>query len=72
METMKRGMEKNNLPVIAAACRTPIGSFNGAISSISSPELGSIVVRETVKRSGINSEDIEEVIMGCVLPAGVG
>ena len=72
METKKRGMEKNNLPVIAAACRTPIGSLNGAISSISSPKLGSIVVRETVKRSGINSEDIEEVIMGCVLPAGVG
>ncbi|MCH7818492.1 MAG: thiolase family protein [Candidatus Marinimicrobia bacterium] len=58
--------------MIAAACRTPIGAFNGSLSSFASPKLGSIVIRETLKRSGINSEEVEEVFMGCVLPAGVG
>ena len=65
-------MSKNDYPVIAAACRTPIGSFNGSLSSLSAPELGSVVVRETVRRAGIKPESVEEVIMGCALPAGVG
>ncbi|MCH7618393.1 MAG: thiolase family protein [Candidatus Marinimicrobia bacterium] len=65
-------LSKNDYPVIAAACRTPIGSFNGSLSSLSAPELGSVVVRETVRRAGIKPESVEEVIMGCVLPAGVG
>ena len=65
-------LSQNDHPVIAAACRTPIGSFNGSLSSLSAPELGSVVVRETVRRAGIKPESVEEVIMGCVLPAGVG
>ena len=65
-------MSEKRIPVITAACRTPIGAFNGSLSSISSPKLGSIVIQETLKRSGINSEEVEEVFMGCVLPAGVG
>ncbi len=70
--TRIKRLSKNDYPVIAAACRTPIGSFNGSLSSLSAPELGSVVVRETVRRAGIKPESVEEVIMGCVLPAGVG
>lgn len=58
--------------VIASACRTPIGSFRGALSSFSAPKLGAIVVREAIKRAGVADSDINEVIMGNVLPAGVG
>lgn len=58
--------------VIAGACRTPIGSFQGALSSITAPRLGSIVIREAVKRAGLNPNQVEEVFMGCVLTAGVG
>ena len=65
-------MSKNTTPLIAAACRTPIGAFRGSLSSIAAPKLGSIVIRETLKRAGINNEEVEEVYMGCVLPAGVG
>ena len=58
--------------VIASACRTPIGSFRGALSSLSAPQLGAIVVREAVRRAGIGAEEVQEVIMGNVLSAGVG
>lgn len=58
--------------VIVSAVRTPIGSFQGALSSLSAPQLGAIVIKEAVKRAGIKSEDVSEVIMGCVLPAGIG
>lgn len=58
--------------VIVSAVRTPIGSFQGALSSLSAPQLGAIVIKEAVKRAGIKNEDISEVIMGCVLPAGIG
>jgi len=58
--------------VIVSAVRTPIGSFQGALSALSSPQLGAIVIKEAVKRAGIKNEDVSEVIMGCVLPAGVG
>lgn len=58
--------------VIAGACRTPIGSFQGALSGFTAPELGSVVIREAVKRAGITPQQVEEVFMGCVLTAGVG
>jgi acetyl-CoA C-acetyltransferase len=58
--------------IIAGACRTPIGAFQGALASLPAPELGAIVVKEAVRRAGIDSKKIDEVIMGCVLPAGVG
>ena len=58
--------------VIASACRTPIGSFRGSLSSIAAPKLGAIVVREAIKRAGVADADVNEVIMGNVLPAGVG
>ena len=58
--------------VITSACRTPIGSFGGALSGVSVTELATIVVSEAVKRSGISPELVNEVIMGCVLQAGIG
>ena len=58
--------------VIVSAVRTPIGSFQGALSSLTAPQLGAIVIKEAVKRAGIKNEDVSEVIMGCVLSAGIG
>ncbi|MGH7563700.1 MAG: thiolase family protein [Gemmatimonadota bacterium] len=58
--------------VIASACRTPIGKFLGALAPKTAPELGAIVVREAVSRSGIDPETIDEVVMGQVVQAGSG
>jgi len=58
--------------VLVGACRTPIGSFGGSLSSLSAPHLGSVVIGEAVRRSGLKKEQIDEVIMGCVLTAAVG
>lgn len=58
--------------VITSAVRTPIGAFMGALSQLSAPQLGSIVIKEAILRSGIDSEKVDEVIMGNVLSAGEG
>ncbi|MEE8475078.1 MAG: acetyl-CoA C-acetyltransferase [Myxococcota bacterium] len=58
--------------VIASAARTPIGSFQGALSSLSAPDLGAVVVREAVKRAGAKPEQVDAVYMGNVLSAGMG
>jgi acetyl-CoA C-acetyltransferase len=58
--------------VIISAVRTPVGSYLGALSSLTAPQLGAIVIKEVVKRANIKPEDVSEVIMGCVLPAGIG
>ncbi len=58
--------------IIAAAVRTPIGSFGGSLSPLSAPQLGSIVIREAIKRAGIKPEDVQEVFMGNVLTANEG
>ncbi|GAB1372299.1 acetyl-CoA C-acetyltransferase [Candidatus Kapaibacterium sp.] len=58
--------------VILSAARTPIGAFMGSLSKFSAPKLGAIAISEAVKRSGVAAEDIQEVIMGNVLTAGVG
>ncbi|HTE04689.1 MAG TPA: acetyl-CoA C-acetyltransferase [Planctomycetota bacterium] len=58
--------------VIASACRTPIGKFQGALAGLSAPQLGAHVLREALARAGVRAEDVNEVIMGCVLTAGVG
>ncbi|HVF22080.1 MAG TPA: acetyl-CoA C-acetyltransferase, partial [Pyrinomonadaceae bacterium] len=52
--------------------RTPVGKFLGSLKGFSAPQLGSIVVREAVKRAGVKPEDVDEVIMGCVIQAGLG
>lgn len=58
--------------IIANAVRTPVGSFNGALSNIPAPHLGSIVIEEALKRCGIKPQDVDEVIMGNILSAGLG
>ncbi|MCX6158371.1 MAG: thiolase family protein [Ignavibacteriae bacterium] len=58
--------------VIVSAVRTPIGSFQGALAGFTAPQLGALVIKEAVKRAGIKPEDVSEVIMGNVLPAGEG
>lgn len=65
-------MSKFKEVVIVSACRTPIGALQGALSSLSAPQLGSIVIKEALSRAGIMGKDVSEVIMGEVLPAGVG
>lgn len=57
---------------IAGATRTPIGGLLGELSSFSAPELGSASVRATIDRSGVSAGEVEQVFMGCVLPAGLG
>ena len=58
--------------VIVSAVRTPVGKFQGALSEMTAVQLGALVVREAVLRAGVAASDIEECIMGCVLPAGLG
>ncbi|KOR24400.1 acetyl-CoA C-acetyltransferase [Clostridium sp. L74] len=58
--------------VIASAVRTPIGKFGGTLKSISAIELGSIVIKEALKRANVKPEEVDEVIMGNVLQAGLG
>ncbi len=58
--------------VIVSAARTPMGAFQGELSSLAAHQLGSYAIEETVKRANLKSEDIDDVIMGCVLPAGQG
>jgi acetyl-CoA C-acetyltransferase len=59
-------------PVIISATRTAIGKFQGALKPFTAPQLGSIVVRAAVERAGLDPSQIDEVIMGCVLQAGLG
>lgn len=58
--------------VIVSAARTPMGGFGGALSTVKSTELGATAIKAAVERAGIKADDVQEVIMGCVLPAGVG
>ncbi|MCL6416166.1 acetyl-CoA C-acyltransferase [Aestuariirhabdus sp. Z084] len=57
--------------VIVSGARTPMGGFQGSLASVSAPELGSIAIAEAVSRAGVDANDVQEVIMGCVLPAGL-
>ncbi|MDI6765327.1 MAG: thiolase family protein [Bacteroidota bacterium] len=61
-----------NEVIIASACRTPIGTFGGSLSSLPAPKLGAVVIIEAIKRAQIKPEQVNEVIMGCVLPSGIG
>jgi len=58
--------------VISSACRTPIGSFQGALAGLSAAELGAVAIREAVKRAGVDPSKVERAFMGNVLPAGMG
>lgn len=57
--------------VILNGARTAMGGFQGSLSSVTAPELGAVTIKEAISRSGLQPADIEEVIMGCVLPAGL-
>lgn len=58
--------------VIVSAARTPMGGFQGDLKSFAAPDLGAAAIRAAVERAGVRTEDVQEVIMGCVLPAGQG
>ena len=58
--------------VIVGAARTAMGSFQGMFASTTAPELGGVAVKAAVARAGIKADEVTEVLMGCVLPAGVG
>ena len=65
-------MNKDFEVVILGACRTAIGSFGGALKDFTAPDLGAIVVREAIRRAGVDKADVGDVILGCVLQAGAG
>src|SRR5215216_1999692 len=65
-------MPELNEAVIISAARTPVGKFLGSLKGFTAPQLGAMVVRESVKRAGVKPEDVDEVIMGCVIQAGLG
>ncbi len=58
--------------VIVSGARTPMGSLQGELAEVSAPELGATAIAAAVERSGVDPADIDEVFMGCVLPAGLG
>src|ERR1700722_17809075 len=58
--------------VILGARRTPVGAFQGAFSSVTSPQLGAVAIKAALEDSGASAAQVDEVLMGCVLPAGLG
>ena len=58
--------------VIVSGARTPVGSFSGSLSPFTAPQLGSIAIKEAVKRAKVKPEDIDEVLMGNALQGGIG
>ncbi len=58
--------------VILGACRTAVGKFSGTLAKVPAAKLGETVIREAIRRAGIKPEDVDEVLMGCILDAGLG
>ena len=74
-ETLLKQMEELAMSkkiVLAGACRTAIGTMGGALSTTPAPVLGSIVIKEALKRAGVAPEQVDHVYMGCVIQAGLG
>ena len=65
-------MSELKQPVIISAVRTPVGKFQGSLKGFKATDLGAMVVRESVRRAGVAPEEVDEVIMGCVIQAGLG
>ena len=61
-----------NKAIIVSLARTPVGSFNGTLANVSAKDLGSLVIKEALNRAQLTPEQVDEVIMGCVLQAGLG
>jgi len=64
-------MSQSNVVILSAA-RTPIGGFQGELSSLSAPQLGAVAVRAAAERAGVAPSDVDETVLGCVLSAGIG
>src|SRR5215467_10460312 len=64
-------MSEHNV-VIVSAKRTPIGAFQGVLSPVTAPRLGTAAARAAIEAAGIQPQDVQETIFGCVLPAGLG
>ena len=58
--------------VIASACRTAIGKMGGALSNTPAADLGAVVIKEAISRAGVKPEQVDQVLMGCVIQAGLG
>tara|TARA_R110000787_G_scaffold137458_9_gene250441 strand:- start:122372 stop:123562 length:1191 start_codon:yes stop_codon:yes gene_type:complete len=65
-------MSRSDPIVIVGAARTPMGGFQGSLSAVPAPELGGTAIRAALERAGLSSDDVDENIMGVVLPAGLG
>jgi acetyl-CoA C-acetyltransferase len=65
-------MSERREAVIVSACRTPLGAFNGSLTGIGATKLGGLAIQEAIKRAGIEKAEVDEVIMGQVLPCGYG
>lgn len=63
---------KEDAVVIVSGARTPMGGMMGSLSTLTAPELGGVAIADAVRRAGLQPDDIQEVIMGCVLPASLG
>ena len=63
---------KSDPVVILSARRTPVGAFQGALTTLTAPQLGAVAIKAALADSGVNAADVDEVIMGCVLSAGLG
>src|SRR5699024_12580113 len=61
----------DNSVVIVDGARTPMGSFQGSLAPVTATELGAVAIRAAVERAGLKPADIEDVVMGCVLPGGL-
>lgn len=72
MSLNKRQMHHDDPVVIVSAARTPMGGFQGDLKSLTAPQLGSAAIGAAVERAGLAQTDIDEVLFGCVLPAGLG
>ena len=65
-------MKPNQPTYIYSALRTPIGAFNGALASVSAPDLTAMIIPESLKRAGLQPDEIDEVLLGNVVSAGLG
>ena len=65
-------MAKDVDALLVSACRTPIGSFGGALKDLSAADLGATAIREAIARAQVSPAEIDDVLMGCVLQAGAG
>jgi acetyl-CoA C-acetyltransferase len=72
MTSISNAVINDDPVVIVSAVRTPMGGFQGDLKSLTAPQLGAAAIRAAVERAGVKPADVEEVLFGCVLPAGLG